>query len=53
MRAYTIVKVLARLGGRVVMKLIYYELGGMSRGAAKDCRVGMGIAATRECATAW
>jgi hypothetical protein len=36
---YAIVKVLARLGGRVIVELIYHEMSGMSRGAVADCQV--------------
>ena len=48
LREYAIVKVLARLGGRVDIELIYHKESGMSRGAAADCRAGKGIAALRQ-----
>ena len=41
LRRYAVVKVLARLSGRVVMELIYHEMSGMSSGAGADCRAGM------------
>ena len=41
---HAIVKVLARLGGRAMMELIYHGVGGMSSGAVEDCRVDEGIA---------
>src|SRR5690348_945724 len=48
LREYAIVKVLARLGVHALMELIYHEMGGVSSGAAADCRAGKGIAALRQ-----
>jgi hypothetical protein len=48
---YAVVKVLARLGGRMIMELNYHRMGGMSRDGGKDCRVGKGIAAMVTCDT--
>src|SRR5690242_15538533 len=50
---YAVVKVLARLGGRVIMELKYHKMSGVSRGAVVDCRAGKGIAATLACDTDW
>ena len=35
---YAIVKVLARMGGRVMMELIYHDKGGKSRRVLADCQ---------------
>ena len=51
MGEYAVVKVLARLGGRMVVELKYHHMSEMSRGGGKDCRVGKGIVAMLACDT--